>query len=202
MPRQGISSALRELRITDALVVAWVVLAVILGVMLGKEVHRLGQYGDSLNRTANALDQSADGLEIISKVPLIGGKVGNVVDDLHATAVSIRESASRTQDAAYRMSYLLAIALAVLPTAPLLAFYVPHRVRQISDHLALRRAIYGRTDPAFSERYLAYRALRDLSFTELESLGADPWTEVRGGDLRELARAERRRLGLSPDQTR
>ena len=190
-----------ELNFADALVVAWVVLAIMLGVLLGEEVHRLGQYGTSLNHTADALDQSANGLDIVSKVPLIGGKVGSVVDDLHATAISIRESASRTQDAAVRLSYLLAIALAVLPTAPLLAFYVPHRVRQINDRLALRRAILGHADPAFADRYLAYRALRDLSFSELESLGTDPWMEARDGDLRKLARAERRRLGLSLDQS-
>ncbi|HEX5369820.1 MAG TPA: hypothetical protein VFY10_10445 [Dehalococcoidia bacterium] len=201
MPKQGILSVLRELNLTDALVVAWVILAIVLGILLGREVHRLGQYGTSLNRTADALDQSANGLEIIAKVPLIGGRVGSVVDDLHATAVSIRESASRTQDAAFRMSYLLGAALAILPTAPLLAFYVPHRVREIDNRLALRQAIQGRTDPAFAERYLAHRALLELSFNELEALGADPWMELGGRDLRELARAERRRLGLSLDQT-
>ena len=201
MPKQGFLAALRELNFTDALVVAWVILAVALGILLSREVHRLGQYGTSLNRTADALDQSANGLDIVSKVPLIGGRIGSVVDDLHTAATSIRESASRTQDAAVRLSYLLGTALAILPTLPLLAFYVPHRVREISDRQALRRALLGRTDPAFADRYLAHRALLHLSFKELESLGPDPWTQVGGSDLRELARAERRRLGLTLDQS-
>lgn len=184
-----------RLTVTDVLVAAWVALWIVIGVLVGIEVHQLGQYGDTLSHSATALDSASDGLRIVDDIPFVGGKAGRIADDIETTAADLRRSADNTRNAAYRLTYLLAFAVMVTPTVPLLVVYLPARLRSLRDRRALLRAVAA-GHGAFAEKYLANRALADLPVDVLAQLSADPWREVRQGNTEPFINVELQRLRM------
>jgi hypothetical protein len=113
-----------------------------------------------------------------------------------AAGARARARGASTAGTIDRLAVLLGIGIALIPTVPLLALYLPLRISWRRDHDAVRRAVaqWG-GDPEFVA-FLARRALTHLPFHELRELGYDG-TEDPSSNL-ELAAAELRWLGLSP----
>lgn len=191
---------LKSLTLSDFALAAWVGFCILLSVLIGREVRELGRFGTTMDQTANALEEISSALEAIAEVPLVGGSVGEIAGELAATADRIRESASDTRSAADNLSVLLAIAVAIVPTAPVIALYVPYRTRQIRETSELLRSIHSSRNGAhFARNYLANRALNELTYDRLSRLGHDPWALVRQGNVDRLAREELKRLGLEEE---
>jgi hypothetical protein len=91
---------------------------------------------------------------------------------------------------------LLAIAVALLPSIPVLTFYLPARLERRREASALRRALrdYG-ADPEF-HAFLARRAVEALGYHQLRRVTLTPWTDIERGEFLALAEAELRRLGI------
>ena len=93
-----------------------------------------------------------------------------------------------------RLAVLLGIAIALIPTVPLLALYVPLRVSWRRDRNVVRSAVARWDGEPDLESYLAHRALAHLRFDELRELGYDCTADSPSNAA--LAAAELRRLGL------
>ena len=88
------------------------------------------------------------------------------------------------------------LAVALVPSLPLVIGYLPPRLGRAREAAALRRLlIEGAGNPAL-ERFLAQRAVEHLSYRELRRVSATPWRDVEDGRYSSLADAELARLGL------
>ena len=64
-------------------------------------------------------------------LPFVGDEIQAIADQIAATVQRMRQSASDTRSSAGNLSVLLTLAVAVVPTAPVIAVYVPRRVREL-----------------------------------------------------------------------
>lgn len=190
---------LKNLAWSDLGVVVWICFCAALGLAIGDQVRQLDRFGTTIDQSARALDEVAAALEQLAGVPFVGDGIRDVADEIAATAQVMRQSASDTRSAAANLSVLLTLAVMVIPTAPVLALYVPYRVQQVRQNTNLLRSLRGNRGTAFTRNYLANRALSDLTYNTLRRIGPDPWGQVREGHVEELAAEELRQLGLGDE---
>ena len=127
------------------------------------------------------------------KDPLINGAIGDQIQTLSASTVQKGEEG---KDAIWATALSVGILLTLLPTLPVLAFWVPQRVSMERERSSLRDALRA-GDPGVWE-YLARQAADDMSYRKLRAITADPWHDIREGRYEALARAEIERLALTP----
>jgi hypothetical protein len=97
---------------------------------------------------------------------------------------------------------LLGIAVALLPSIPVLTFYLPARFQRLREAGALRRALHmDGHDPEF-HAFLARRAVEALGYHQLRRVSASPWVDLADRRCMPLARTELGRLGVDPDLLR
>jgi hypothetical protein len=194
-PRTPFLSA-RRVRGLDVTVAVWVVFWIVVGVLAAVEIAHLGALGDTVVRTADGLQKTADTLSGLSSIPLIGGSLGDAVKQVDATAATVTSQVAADKTTVRHLSLIVGIALAVGQAALGLLLYLPLRLpwrREVDD---VRRALAAdRNDPALC-RYLARRALEGMSFAQVRARGGDPWREMQTGDPWPLAELELQRLGL------
>jgi hypothetical protein len=183
------SLAAERRRSLDAALVAWVIAWCVLGFWVGREVHRLGEVTGSVRSVGGAVADAGGAISGLNRIPLVGGAVSAPGDGIAAAGRSAQRTADDARRAADRLAWLLGLAIALVPSVPLLALYLPPRITVERDRRAL--AVVG-------DELLAWRALAHLPLYRLARLSTDPLGDVRRGDHAALARAERRRLGLGP----
>lgn len=76
----------RKMRTMGVTIAVWVLLWVFLGVFIGRALWDVGRIADPVIRNAAGLAQTAQGLERLRSVPLIGGALGGVVGSVTGTA--------------------------------------------------------------------------------------------------------------------
>jgi hypothetical protein len=182
----------RALRLLDAATVVWVAVWIGLGVAIGVNVHHLTQLSHSVTLAGTAVQAVGKTLGALSDVPLVGGSIGHAAQQIQQAGASTVTSGQSSASSVSTLSWLLAVAVAVLPSAPVLGFYLPLRIHRAREARALAQSarLHGR-DPNFRE-FLARRALGSLAYRDLPE-GA--WTAA---DRDRFAAAELRRLGLDP----
>jgi len=183
-------------RALDIALALWVAAWVGMGVAVAGELRNLTELSGTIVQTGSAVEQVGATLETLSGLPLVGDELRGPAREIREAGASAvnsgRSSAASVRDA----STLLGIAIAVIPTAPLLALWLPLRVRWERDRRALRAAANrAGDDPAF-EVWLARRALERLPYKTLTDLVAEPWHGATRTQARELADAELRRHGV------
>src|SRR5689334_17337017 len=160
-------------RILDGAVVLWVVIWLWAGIVVGHEVRKLAGLGDTAGQLGNAV--TAVG-RAVGDIPLIGGQVGGAVQNAGRDATA---SARQAQDDTRRLGLVLGLAIALVPTLPLLLVYVPRRVAAERERMAVTRALAAGGDGGEAiEELLALRAIAHLPVGELQRVSADP-----AGDL-------------------
>jgi hypothetical protein len=130
---------------------------------------------------------------------LVGGSLSGVAGQVQAAGASAVASGHSSLSSIHALSVLLAIAVALLPSIPVLGFYLPLRLDLRRDADALYHATqrHGR-EPGF-KAFLARRAIGSLGYHRLSSLVAQPWDlALSEADRSELAAAELVRLGIDP----
>jgi hypothetical protein len=134
----------------------------------------------------------------LGSVPLIGGQLRTDGEELQQAGAQAVTSAASAESATGTLSVLLALAVALLPSIPVLALYVPVRVARAREATSVRRALrlHG-SDPQF-QVFLARRAMQKLSYDSLQSVAGTRWPHLDDGELGELARLELQRLGIDP----
>jgi hypothetical protein len=182
--------------VLDVTVAVWVVFWIVVGVLAAVEIDRLGRLGDPVVRTADGLRRTADTLGALSRVPLIGGSLGDAVKQVDATAVAARTEVAAAKVTVRYVSLIVGFALAMGQAALGLLLYLSLRLPWRHEVGDVRRALAADPNDPMLGRYLARRALEGVSFAQVQAWGSDPWSDVQTGDEWRLAEVELRRLGL------
>ena len=184
----------------DAVVVIWVATWIVVGFMVGREVASLTRFGDTLLMSADALEETAGGLDSLSGVPLVGGRIEDIADRIDEAAGSVRSNAEAATEKVNQLSILLGSAIAVIPSLPVLGLYLPRRYRRWQERRHVLRALDDRPGRDGVNRLLAHRALVHLPYRQLMELTKSPWKDFEEGRFEPLVRAELRRLGIDRDR--
>jgi hypothetical protein len=186
----------RLIRVLDLAAVVWVIGWVVLALLVAREVRDLRQLSDTVVVAGAAVEDTGDAVDALRTLPLVGERVANVADEVRAAGRSAQQSGRESRTSIDDLSVLLALAIGLVPTLPLLALYAPLRVAWSRDSHAVRRALAaGDVDPVLLE-LLARRALLSRSYGEIRAVSDDPVRDIEEGRVRLLAELELRRLGI------
>jgi hypothetical protein len=178
----------------DFLVLAWVVLCVWLGIAVGSRINDLQALGDGLIQAGDSVSGVGDWIANLEDIPLIGGGFGAIADRVDQLGQGAAAQGEAGKEAVFRAALGTGLLLSLLPTLPILAVWVPLRIRLERDRASLKAALRA-NEPGVWE-FLALQAADDMSFRQLRAISDDPWEDLRQGRFRELAQAEIDRLAL------
>jgi hypothetical protein len=169
----------------DAAIAGWLIAWVLIGLQVGREVRQLTELNDTVVLAGGAIEETGDVLEEVGRIPFVGAPVGDLADRIRQTGRSASRNAASSRQSVEDLSTLLGVSIALIPTIPLVAVWIPLRLRWRRERLAVKRALA--TGSPDLERLLAERARTSLPLDQVLALEAD-----RKG----LADAELERLGL------
>jgi hypothetical protein len=196
MPSVPAFLSARAMRWLNAAIAIWAAFWVAIAAYTAYEVAALRTLSDTVVKAGKATESTGHALAAISHLPLVGGRIGSLAAQAIAAGASARASGASTAGTVDQLAVLFGIAIALIPTVPLLALYLPLRLSWRRDRRAVRHALAQWDGEPGLEAFLAHRALAHLPFHELRQLGYDG-TEGSAPDD-QLAAAELRRLGLGP----
>jgi hypothetical protein len=193
----GVTATARRpaLLLCDAAVIVWIVTWIIVGLLVGHDVHSLRTYGDTMDQASVALDQTGKALAAVGKIPVVGDRVDELADEVRATSADMASNAQQTRGTVDSLSVLLPLCVMVIPTVPVVAAYLPGRLRRRRDRRLVLETL-SREGAAPVAGYLAIRAVARLPIDELSRFTDDPWGDLAAGRLRALASAELDRMGI------
>lgn len=190
----------RRLLALDAALAAWAVVWLVVAIVIATEVRDLGELSDTVGAVGGAAESAGGALGLVGELPVIGGPVGGALDvpaeEIREAGALAQETAETSRKSVNALSVMLGLTIALLPTLPILAIYVPARRARAEEARIVRDAV-NRTgnDPALQD-FLARRAVHNLSLRALQREAEEPWRDLAAGRHDRLARAELRRLGL------
>lgn len=158
------------------------------------EVSSLRTLSHTVVKAGAATESTGHALTAIGHLPFVGGQIEQLAQQAIQAGASARTSGTSTATTIDRLAVLFGIAIALIPTVPLLALYLPLLLSWRRDRAAVRLAVARWDGEAGLDAFLARRALTHMRFDELRELGYDG-TEGSAPNS-ELAAAELRRLGL------
>jgi hypothetical protein len=182
-------------RVIDGLVVFWVLLWVVVGGWAGATFWQLAGLGDTISNSGQALGTAGEALANVAEVPVVGDSVADLAAEVTATSAEVIASGQSFKSDLRLLSLLLGFAIAVMPTTPVLGFYLPLRWERHRDRASLRRALAEDVEPLGLDRFLAERAVSHLHYGESSAVSRDPYQDALSGS-RALADLELARLGL------
>jgi hypothetical protein len=158
------------------------------------EVAALRALSHTVVKAGAATESTGHALAAVGHLPFVGGDISHLAAQAVAAGASARASGASTATTIDQLAILLGIAIALIPTVPVLALYVPLRAGWRRDRKAVGDAVSRWDGEPELEAFLARRALAHMRYDELRELGYDG---AEGAPPRaELAAAELRRLGL------
>ena len=189
----------RLIRLLDLAVVVWVVAWVVLALFVAREVRDLRQLSDTVVIAGVAVEDTGDAVDALATVPFVGERVGEVADEVRVAGRSAQLSGRESRSSIDDLSVLLALAIGLVPTLPLLALYAPLRIAWSRDSRAVRRALAAREPDRLLLELLARRALLTRPYADIRAVTEEPFRDLDEGRFRPLAELELRRLGLDGD---
>jgi hypothetical protein len=187
MPSVPAFLSARAMRVLNVALAVWAAFWIGIAAYTAYEVASLRALSHTVVKAGTATESTGHALAAIGGLPFVGGRIAHLAAQAVAAGASARTSGASTAATIDQLAVLLGIAIALIPTVPLLALYVPLLLSWRRDREAVRRAVARWDGEPDLEAYLAQRALSHLPFHEVRELGP--------GDA-ELAAAELRRLGL------
>lgn len=178
----------------DLLVVLWTAAWIVLGVAVGTFVDRLGAVGDGLQDAGRAIGKAGDAVDGLSDVPLVGGGFATVAGEIRSIAQDTAARGRSVEEDVHRLALLIGGSIALAPTLPVLALWVPPRVTRERERWALKRSL--RAGDGVALAYLANRAVATRGFRELMAASDDPVGDLQAGRVEALAALELRHLSL------
>jgi len=200
MPSVPAFLSARAMRWLNAAVVIWAAFWIGIAAYTAYEVAALRTLSHTVVKAGAATESTGHALAALSSVPFVGGRISGLAAQAIAAGASARVSGASTAATIDQLAVLLGIAIALIPTVPLLALYVPLRVSWRRDRKAVRSAVARWDGEPGLEAFLAHRALAHLPFHELRELGYDGTGD--SAQNADLAAAELRRLGLDRQRRR
>lgn len=189
----------RSVHAIDVVLALWVVIWIGLGVAIGIKLSNLSDLSHTAVVSGQAIESVGRSLGVLGAVPLLGSSLAGVASQVQAAGASAVASGQSSLSSIHALSVLLAIAVALLPSIPVLGFYLPLRLdlRREADALYNATLKHGH-EPGF-RAFLARRAIGSLGYHRLSGVVAQPWDlALSEADRSELAAAELVRLGIDP----
>lgn len=183
-------------RLLDLAVLAWAVAWVVVGLLVAREVRGLTDLSRTVTAAGYALQEAGGALGSLQGVPFVGEDLDAVAERTERAGRSARESGRSSRESVESLSVLLGISIALAPSLPLIALYLPMRLAWIREVRSVRRALLAAPDEVGLEEYLARRAALTLPYDRLRATASDPWGELAAGERRRLSDAELSRLGI------
>lgn len=184
----------RAMRVLNVSLAIWAAFWIGLAAYTAYEVSALRSLSQTVVKAGAATESTGHALAAVGHLPFVGGQISHLAAQAIDAGATARTSGASTASTVDRLAILLGIAIALIPTVPLLALYVPLALSWRRDRNAVRRAVAQWDGEPELEAFLAHRALAHLRFDELRELGyAGSESSARNA---ELAVAELRRLGL------
>lgn len=189
----------RALVAIDVVLTLWAAVWIITGIVVARELHGLTELSDTVGTVGRATETSGEALASIEDLPVIGD-VGLPLDapavEIQEAGRSAQQSGASSRESVETVSILLGLSIALIPSVPPIAVYLPGRIARFREVRAIgaarRRA---GSDPSFAE-FLARRAAHNLTYRQLDRVTDEPWRDLEAGRFDRLARAELERLGL------
>jgi hypothetical protein len=172
--------------VLDVLLVLWTAWWLGAGIAAAREVRDLADLGQTAGRVGRAVTGVG---QAIGGLPVIGGQLREPAQAVEQAGQDAVASAESARSSARRAGVLLGIAIAAIPTVPLLVLWIPGRMGDLAERRALTRAL-RETRPEQLDDLLARRALVHLPYRILRRVSADPAADVAAGRHRALADAE------------
>ncbi|HWD64294.1 MAG TPA: hypothetical protein VG405_03905, partial [Solirubrobacteraceae bacterium] len=157
--------------LTDLVLAVWVCAWIALGIAIGVEVSHLSALSDTVVSEGRAVRTVGSSLHSLSGVPLVGGAIASGARAVQAAGASAVSSGNESESTITALSVLLALAVALLPSAPVLLLYAPGRVRRRREAGAIRHALADPERRLEVREFLAQRALYTLGYSRLSRLG-------------------------------
>lgn len=187
---------MRRLSTLDLLVLGWVLLCLLLGAKVAGEVRDLAGLSDTVVDVGRQTQAAGDGLAAAGSLPVIGAAVKGPAERVRQAGREAEASGRESRRSTENLGLLLGLAVALVPTVPVLAVYLPGRLAAERERRTVRRALAGR-DPREVEALLAWRAATGLAPAEVLAITPTPLADLEAGRHRALADAELARLGVS-----
>lgn len=194
MPSVPAFLSARAMRRLNVALAIWALFWIGIAAYTAYEVAALRTLSHTVVKAGAATESTGHALAAVGHLPFVGGRISDLAAQAIAAGASARSSGAATATTIDRLAVLLGIAIALIPTVPLLALYVPLRLSWRRDRNAVRQALARWDGELGLEAFLAQRALAHLPFEELRELGYDG--KPGSPSNAELAAAELRRLGL------
>lgn len=185
----------RGLLLTDVLLAGWIVFWCFMGLRVGTEVRDLGRLSRSVERVGQAVSATGTALERLDGIPVVGKELSEPGAPIREAGEAARATAGQSREAARDLSILLALAIALAPSLPVLLLYLPDRIEVRRDRRTLGREVQAGLSPELAE-LLARRAAVHLPLHRLRAVTQDVGADLVAGRHADLARAELRRLGV------
>lgn len=184
----------RAMRRLNVALTIWAAIWIGIAAYTAYEVSALRSLSATVVKAGAATESTGHALAALSAVPFVGGNLARLAAQTIAAGASARASGASTGSTIDQLAVLLGIAIALVPTVPLLALYVPLRRTWRRDRKTLQRAVAQWDGEPGLETFLATRAVAHLPFHQLRELGWDgTGSSAATGDL---AAAELRRMGI------
>lgn len=190
----------RTIRALDIILSVWTVLWIGIALVVGFEIHGLTRISDTLVASSDVLEETGVVVSSLQDIPVVGDRVENVEREIGRAATSTRDSGEASRRNILTLSVLLGVAIASLPTVPVLSIYIPLRISWEREVRTVRRALSDAGDDPSFKKLLATRAVERLPFHRLAALVDNPWGALERGDYEALSRAELDRLGVAPPE--
>lgn len=188
--------AARTIRWLDGVLLLWIAVWIVYGVAVHRQIENLSTVSATLVKTGEAVDATSSALGPLASLPFVGKQIDSLQARIHDVAQSAIESGRVSGEGVDRLALELGLAIALIPTIPLLALYAPMRVARVREVRAIRSELRrAGDDPRFRE-FLARRAAENLPYHRLREVSEEPWRDLEAGKHDALARAELRRLGF------
>ena len=184
----------RAMRVLNVVLAIWAAFWLGIAAYTAYEVASLQALSRTVVKAGAATESTGHALAAIGGLPFVGGRIAQLAAQAIAAGASARTSGASTAATIDQLAVLLGIAIALIPTVPLLALYLPLLLSWRRDRTAVRSAVASWDGEPGLEAFLAQRAVAYLPFHELRALGYDGTDDSAVNA--ELAAAELRRLGL------
>lgn len=188
----------RGLILLDVAVLLWAVLWIFIAVRVAQEVRDVGKISDTVARVGAAVADSGKAIEDLGGLPIVGGRIEDAGRPIREAGEQARQSAEQSSESANDLSLLLGIAIALVPSLPLLGVYLPQRLAMSRDRRAIKALVRTGEQRGELAMLLAHRAVVHLPLEALHGVSEHPYEDLRAGRFEALAKAELRRLGLRP----
>lgn len=100
------------------LLATWCVLWVLIGGWTAYEVWQLASLSSTVADSGRTLDQAGRALQSLGSVPVVGDQTGQLGDRVRANAANVVASAGHARTATHRLSILLGLSIAFIPSVP------------------------------------------------------------------------------------